>query len=114
MKKTDEGRKWMWGFLAVVAMTQMYFVRELVAAFALFAILFAVIATGAVGIYVAQKGWEYAVGRIAASSHPAVNLARRSVNSVEALAVRGVTVAAEVARRPLQRPGSGNPLGKAA
>jgi len=104
----------MWGFLAVVAMTQMYFVRELLAAFALFAILFAVIATGAVGIYVAQKGWEYAVGRVAASNHPAVRLARQSVNSVEALAVRGVTAAAEVARRPLQRPASGNPLGKAA
>ena len=104
----------MWGFLGLVAMTQLYFVRELLAAFALFAVLFAVIATGAVGIYVAQKGWEYAVGRVAASNNVAVRLARRSVNSVEALAVRGVTAAAEVARRPLQRPASGNPLGKAA
>jgi len=104
----------MWGFLGIVAMTQIYFVRELLAAFALFAVLFAVIATGAVGIYVAQKGWEFAVSRVAASNNPAVRLARRSVNSVEALAVRGVTAAAEVARRPLQRPASGSPLGKAA
>ncbi len=114
MKKKDQGRKWMWGFLGLVAMTQLYFVRELLAAFALFAVLFAVIATGAVGIYVAQKGWEYAVGRVAASNHLVVRLARNSVNSMEALAVRGVTAAAEVARRPLQRPASGNPLGKAA
>lgn len=114
MKTKDQGRKWMWGFLGIVAMTQMYFVRELLAAFALFAVLFAVIATVAVGAYVAQKGWELAVARVAESNHPAVNLARRSVNSMEVLAKRGVSAAGELARRPLQRPASGNPLSKAA
>jgi hypothetical protein len=114
MKTTDRGRKWMWGFLGIVAMTQLYFVRELLAAFALFAVLFAVIATVTVGIYVAQKGWELAVARVAESNHPAVNLARRSVNSLEVLAKRGVSAAGELARRPLHRPASGNPLGKAA
>jgi len=104
----------MWGFLGIVAMTQMYFVRELLAAFALFAVLFAAIATVTVGIYVAQKGWELTVARVAESNHPAVNLARRSVNSMEVLAKRGVSVAGELARRPLQRPASGNALGKAA
>jgi hypothetical protein len=114
MKKTDQGRKWMWGFLGAVGMTQLYFVRELLAAFALFAVVFAVIATVTVGIYVAQKGWELTVARVAESNHPAVHLARRSVNSMEVLARRGVVAAAEAARRPMQRPASGNPLGKAA
>jgi hypothetical protein len=114
MKNTDQGRKWMWGFLGVVALLQMYFVRELLAAFALFAILFTVIATVVVGIYVAQKGWELAVARVAESNHPVVHLARRGVNTVEGLAKSGVRAAGELARRPLQRPSSGNPLSKAA
>jgi len=104
----------MWGFLAVVALLQTYFVRELLAAFALFAIVFAVIATITVGIYVAQKGWEFAVARVVASGNPAVTLARRSVNTMEVLAKRGVVAAGELARRPLQRPSSGDPLSKAA
>ena len=114
MKTTDNGRKWMWGFLGAVALFQMYFVRELLAAFALFAALFAVIATVAVGIYVAQKGWELAVVKVAESNHPAVDIARRSVNSMEVLARRGVNAAGELARRPMQRPASNDPLSKAA
>jgi len=114
MKTQDQGRKWMWGLWGAIVLFQTYFVRELLAAFALFAVVFAVIATFAVGIYVAQKGWELAVGRVAESNHPAVDLARRSVNTVEGFARRGVMAAGELARRPLQRPGSSNPLSKAA
>ena len=114
MKTTDQGRKWMWGFLAVVVLLQTYFVRELLAAFALFAAVFALIATVTVGIYMAQKGWEFAVARVVASGHPAVTLARRSVHTMEVLAKRGVIAAGELARRPLQRPASSGPLSKAA
>jgi len=114
MKTQDQGRKWMWGLLGAIALFQMYFVRELLAAFALFSVVFAVIATFAVGIYVAQKSWELAVARVAESNHPAVHLARRSVNTVESFARRGVMAAGELARRPLQRPASSNPLSKAA
>ena len=114
MKTQDQGRKWMWGLLGAIALFQMYFVRELLAAFALFAVVFAVIATFAVGIYVAQKSWELAVGRVAESNHPAVYMARRSVNIVESFARRGVMAAGELARRPLQRPASSNALSKAA
>jgi hypothetical protein len=114
MKTPDQGRKWMWGLLGAITVFQIYFVRELLAAFALFAVVFAVIATLAVGIYVAQKSWELAVARVAESHHPAVQLARRSVNTVEGFARRGVSVAGELARRPLQRPAAGDPLSKAA
>ena len=41
MKNKDKGRKWMWWFLGVLAALQLYFVRELLAAFALFAVGFA-------------------------------------------------------------------------
>jgi hypothetical protein len=95
MKIKDSGRKWMWWFLAVVLALQLYFVQELIAAFALFAVGFAAIAFVIVSLYMLQKGWEVAVGRVADSEHPVVNLARRGVSAVE-----------DMARRPLRRPGS--------
>jgi hypothetical protein len=98
MKTKDSGRKWMWWFLGVLAALQLYFVRELLAAFALFALGFAAVAFVIISLYMLQKGWEVAVGRVADSNHPVVNLARRSVSAVE-----------DMARRPLRRPGSAAP-----
>lgn len=91
----DNGRKWMWRFLGVLVALQLYFVRELLAAFALFVLAFAAIAFVVISLYMLQKGWEVAVARVAESRHPVVNLARRSVSAVE-----------DLARRPLRRPGS--------
>src|SRR5260370_29035228 len=82
MKTKDKGRKWMWRFLAVLAALQLYFVRELLAAFALFALAFASIAFVIVSLYMLQKSWEVAVARVAASSHPLVNFARRGASAV--------------------------------
>jgi hypothetical protein len=94
-KTKDNGRKWMWWFLAVVVALQMYFVKELLAAFALFAMGFAAIAFVVVSVYMLHKGWEVAVERVAESGNPVVNMARRSAAAVE-----------DLARRPLRRPGS--------
>jgi len=44
MKTKDSSRKWMWWFLGVVLAMQLYFVRELLAAFALFVLGFGAIA----------------------------------------------------------------------
>jgi hypothetical protein len=95
MKTKDSKRKWMWLFLGVVLALQLYFVRELLAAFALFALGFAAIAFVVVSLYMLQKVWEAGVQRVADSRHPVVDLARRGVNAVE-----------DLARRPLRRPGS--------
>lgn len=95
MKTKDKGRKWMWWFLGIVVALQLYFVQELIAAFALFAIGFAAIASVVGSVYMLQKSWEVAVERVADSSHPVVNLARRGVSAIE-----------DMARRPLRRPGS--------
>ena len=95
MKTKDNGRKWMWWFLGVLVALQLYFVRELLAAFALFAMAFAAVAFVIMSLYILQKGWEVAVGRVVDSNHPVVNFARR-----------GVSAAEELARRPLRRPGS--------
>jgi len=95
MKTKDSKRKWMWWFLGVVLALQLYFVRELVAAFALFALGFAAIAFVVMSLYMLQKVWEAGVQRVADSQHPVVDMARRGVNAVE-----------DLARRPLRRPGS--------
>jgi hypothetical protein len=95
MKKTDKSRKWMWWFLAVIGAAQLYFVQELLAAFALFAVVFAVIGAFVAGGYMLHKGWAVAVERVAESSHPIVAMAKRSADAVE-----------DLARRPLRRPGS--------
>jgi hypothetical protein len=95
MKNKDNSRKWMWWFLGVVVALQLYFVWELLAAFALFALGFAAVAFVIGGLYMLQKGWEVAVARVADSNHPVVNMARRGVSAVE-----------ELGRRPLRGPGS--------
>src|SRR5260370_16919076 len=85
MKTQDQGRKWMWGLLGAIALFQMYFVRELLAAFALFAAVFAVIATFAVAIYAAQKNWELPVARVSANHPPPVHFARPIVTTLPRL-----------------------------
>src|SRR5215471_9234247 len=45
MKNKDKSRKWMWWLLGSITALQAYFVRELLAAFALFALGFLAIAT---------------------------------------------------------------------
>lgn len=94
-KAKDNWRKWMWMFLGVIAALQLYFVRELLAAFALFALGFAGIAVCLASLYLAQKGWESGVARLAASQNSWVLVARRAT-----------AVSEEWVRRPLRRPGS--------
>jgi hypothetical protein len=68
-KAKDNRRKWMWVLLGVIGALQLYFVRELLAAFALFALGFAGIAVCLAALYLAQKGWESGVARLAASQN---------------------------------------------
>lgn len=85
----------MWWFLAGLAAFQLYFVKELLAAFALFALAFAGIAVLITAAYMLQKGWEEGVARVARSSNPAVVVAKR-----------GAAVVEDFARRPLRGTGS--------
>jgi hypothetical protein len=107
MKTTDKSRKWMWWFLGVIGAMQLYFVRELLAAFALFALGFGVIAFVIGALYMMHTGWAVAVERLAESDHPVVAYAKGRVNHVEDLARRGVVAAVagteEIAKRALGR-----------
>jgi hypothetical protein len=95
MANKDNGRKWLWWFLGVAGALQLYFVKELLAAFALFAAVFAVFGLVIASLYMLQKCWAVVVERVAESGHPVVAMARRGVLAVE-----------ELALRPLRRSGS--------
>lgn len=97
-RKADKGRKWMWRLLAVIGALQLYFVRELLAAFALFALGFLAIAGVIISIYALQRAWAVTVDRVADSRHPIMVAVRHGIFNVE-----------ELARRPFRRPGSEQP-----
>jgi len=71
----DSRRSWLWWFLVVLAASQLYFVRELVAAFALFAIAFAAIAFVVASLCMLTKAWELAFIRLAELRHPVMSMA---------------------------------------
>jgi hypothetical protein len=95
MMTKDKGRKWMWWFLAAGAALQVYFVQEVLAAFALFAMGFMAIALVIGSMYMLHRGWVVAVDRIADSRHPIMVATRQGIDAIE-----------DLARRPFRRPGS--------
>ncbi|HTZ33796.1 MAG TPA: hypothetical protein VMH31_15160 [Methylomirabilota bacterium] len=91
----DNRRKWMWLFLVVLGALQIYAVRELLAAFALFVLGFGAIAVVVLSVYFLQKAWEAGVARMAISQNRLVLSARRTAAALE-----------DLARRPVRRPDS--------
>jgi hypothetical protein len=63
MKTKGTSWKWAWCLSGAAVTWQFYFVRELIAALAFFAIGFAGLALVIVTLYMLQKGWEAAVVR---------------------------------------------------
>ncbi|MGH9742725.1 MAG: hypothetical protein ACRD51_10275 [Candidatus Acidiferrum sp.] len=72
----DRRRTWLWAFLAVLALSQIYFVREILVAFAFFAIAFAAVTFVGAGLYMLVKCGEVAVARIASIRQHAMQLSR--------------------------------------
>ena len=70
----DNRRKWMWGFLAVLVMSQLYVVQELLAAFALFALGFATIAFVIASLYMLPHCLELIVLRLADIRRPVMDV----------------------------------------
>ena len=98
MKNKDKSRKWMWWVLGTIAALQVYFVQELLAAFALFVMAFLAIAGIIVGLYTMHRVWAATVDRVADSRHPVIVAVRHGMDSVE-----------DMARRPFRRPSSEQP-----
>lgn len=64
MKTKGTSRKWAWWLLLAGVGLQFYFVQELVAAFAFFAIGFTALALAIGTLYMLQKSWEMGVTRL--------------------------------------------------
>jgi uncharacterized membrane protein YhaH (DUF805 family) len=94
-KYRDNRRKWMWLLLGSIAALQLYFVRELLAAFALFVMGFLAVSAGVISLYMLHRVWAVTVDRVADSQHPVIVAVRHGMDSVE-----------DMARRPFRRPGS--------
>ncbi|HYL84502.1 MAG TPA: hypothetical protein VE263_09725 [Candidatus Angelobacter sp.] len=73
--RTDPRRAWLWWFLVLLVASQLYFVRELVAAFALFAIAFAAVAFVVGCLYMLSKASVLAIARLAELRQPAMTIA---------------------------------------
>lgn len=70
----DPRRGWLWGFLALVALSQLYFVRELLGAFLLFALAFAVVAAVVVTLYMLHHIAQLAAARLSAAREPVLQV----------------------------------------
>jgi hypothetical protein len=70
----------LWGFLAVLVISQFYVVRELLAAFVLFALGFAALAFVAASLYMLAHGGELIAARFAGVRQPAMNVAASREN----------------------------------
>jgi hypothetical protein len=64
MKSNRTSWKWAWCLSGAAVAWQFYFVRELIAAFAFFAIGFAAVALVFGCLYTLQKGWVIGVTRL--------------------------------------------------
>jgi hypothetical protein len=93
MKNKDNSRKWMWVFLGVVVALQLYFVRELLAVFALFVLSFGALLFTIFALYALSQGWAVAVEGLAASQHPFVLSTKRRVNLLEEFTRRRLVTA---------------------
>ena len=74
MNTKDSSRKWMWWFLGVVVAMQLYFVRELLAAFALFVLGFGAIAFVLGALYMLLFAQRFLFGATKAPHQPLFDL----------------------------------------
>jgi len=88
MISEHKARKWLWIGLGVFGALQIYFIRELLAAFLLFTGIFIVCAIFALALYLVDRASRW--GLSMAGNH----------------AKRAFTVAEEISKKPLRRPRS--------
>jgi hypothetical protein len=78
-----KARKWLWVGLAALAAVQLYFVQEMMAALVLFSILFAVVATGVLLVYLFDRAGQRAMDWAEPRAVRAARSAHRAWDRVE-------------------------------
>ena len=93
--KNDHARRWMWWFLAALVALQLYFVRELIAAFLLFTLGFALIGGILLAIVFVKQAGEASLAWAEPRTRGLTQAARRGMEYIE-----------EFSRKPFRRPRS--------
>ena len=91
----DDGRKWMWVFLAALVALQLYFVRELLAALFLFTLGFGLLAGLAVVFFLVDQARQFSLAWVEPRTHV-----------VAALTRRGLVLLEDLSKKPFRRPRS--------
>jgi hypothetical protein len=91
----DRARKWMWISLAALVALQFYFVWQLLAAFLLFTLGFAVLAGVALVFYLVEEAGQLSLAWV----EPRTRV-------VAGLAHRGLVLLEELSKKPFRRPRS--------
>jgi len=81
-------KKWMWGVVVAVIALQVYFVREIVAAELLFAMIFATILLLAFAFYLVKEAGERGIGLAESLVRVASPAFRRGLQYLEAVSRR--------------------------
>jgi hypothetical protein len=76
-----KARKWLWIGLAVVASLQFYYVQEMIAAFVVLAVVFAVIAGAGLLVFLVDRGSERTLSWVETSALGLLHSARRGVSA---------------------------------
>jgi threonine/homoserine efflux transporter RhtA len=78
-----KARKWMWIGLAVIAALQLYYVQEMIAAFVVFGVFFAIAAGVGLLVFVVDRASERALDWAEVRTPTAVRTARRGLSFLE-------------------------------
>ncbi len=76
-------RKYLWIGLAIVAGLQFYYVREMIAAFVVLGVIFAVIAGAGLLVFLVDRASERTLSWVENTALAVLHTARRSVSSVD-------------------------------
>ena len=78
-----KARKWMWIGLAVVAALQLYYVQEMIAAFVVFGVFFAIAAGVGLLVFVVDRASERTLAWAEVRTPTVVRTARRGLSFLE-------------------------------
>ena len=86
-----KARKWMWIALAVVAALQFYYVQEMIAAFVVLGVVFALIAGAGLLVFLVDHASAQTLNWVETSGLALLQVGRRAGNFVGALAAKRAT-----------------------
>lgn len=91
----DDARKWMWWFLVAIVAAQFYYVHELLGAWLVFAMVFAVIVAIVAAAYLIQRAWVASVAAVQTTVGPLASFSRRGLAFAEELGRKALRIGSQ-------------------